>query len=292
MSDGSAMAWLIVLLRDHFAAKQEIGLLIHLAAYLVIALLGWKLAVKSGRKSLKVITSAVAYVWAALLILSITVFAIWEGTYFAYHELQGPWLGRRHVVSDYNVRVYGDLADWQLVCMGWALNCPRPEVVRPKTVRLFPEESYVSLAAFPKIGRNKVVAHTHGALGGAVICGISEDFNVLLLWHELGHVHCRSLPAEAMAEWWAISGAFPYGYRKYAIDDRSFPRDGVMSGYGGFTIDEDIAEWVTRLYARLYLGYPISIRQRDDRFLLKLQWFLKWKFITQNEYNLLEPLLK
>ncbi len=155
-----------------------------------------------------------------------------------------------------------------------------------------PEESYVSLAAFPRIGRNNVVAHTHGSFGGPVICGTIEDFNVLLLWHELGHVHCRSLPSQAIAEWQTISGSFPYGYKKYAIDDKSFPRDGVMSGYGAFNEGEDIAEWVTRLYARTYLGMHIPIKSRDGRFILKLKWFLKWKFITQEEYNVLEPLLR
>lgn len=287
------MAWLIVFLRDHFTGWQEVWLLTHLAVYLLLAWLAWKLAVKLESLLWQRITAVVAYSWATLLVFSIAIFVAWEGVNFTYHGIEGPWLGKRQVVSRYNVRVYGDVPAWQLAVIGWALNCPRREVVRPKTVRLFPETSYVSVAAFPNVGRDdKVVAHAHNACGGPAICGISERFNVLLLWHELAHTHCRYLPKRAFDEWRAISGAFPYGYRKYGINDKSFPRDGVMSGYGGFTIDEDIAEWATRIYARLYLGYPISIRQRDDRFLLKLQWFLKWKFITQDEYNVLEPSLR
>ncbi len=133
------MAWLIVFLRNHFTGWREVWLLMHFAVYLAIASFAWKLAVKSGRKSIQRITAAVAYTWATLLVFSIAIFVAWEGVYFVYHGAEGPWLGRRHVVSRYNVRVYGDAFDWQLVCIGWALNCPRPEVARPKSVRLFPE---------------------------------------------------------------------------------------------------------------------------------------------------------
>ena len=116
----------------------------------------------------------------------------------------------------------------------------------------------------------------------------------------MDHIDAMQLPNVAIIDWLTIAGyndGFEYD-SDIDINDSSFPKAGIWTGYGASKYGEDMAEWLSIIYFCLYLGCNpqanpfLVIEDKDDlRYALKLGWFLEWKRITPGQYLKIKKLM-
>ncbi len=114
------------------------------------------------------------------------------------------------------------------------------------------------------------------------------------VWHEAGHCYETTLPNATIEEWNEIAGNV-YGEKRYELK-QSFPCKGLLTRYSSYSAREDIAEWMACIYS--YIASrgnhnPFRWTQlADKRYIKKLDWLLKWGFISKEDYAAVKPLLE
>lgn len=147
-------------------------------------------------------------------------------------------------------------------------------------------------------------AHCHSH--AKKICILKNDLRLYsdsleCIWHEIAHAYFASLPTSALDEWKKIAGDV-YGRPYDPLMDffKDFPQKGCLTLYSLTDYGEDLAEFNKAVYAYVYLykkhrfvgtNYFRGEFEKDPRYLQKLKFLLKWGFITQEHYDLIEPLL-
>ena len=148
-------------------------------------------------------------------------------------------------------------------------------------------------------------AHCHSH--SRKICILKNQFgnyvNALdCVWHETAHAYFHTPPSSATDEWKEIAGPV-YGRPYDPLMDffKDFAKDGCLTLYSLTEYGEDIAEFtrVSYGYVFLYKKHGFSGAndfrgefKKDDRYIRKLKYLLKWGFITQEMYDVISPLLQ
>lgn len=110
-------------------------------------------------------------------------------------------------------------------------------------------------------------------------------------WHESGHALYDTLSREAQQQWDAISRD------AYGDTEGEFPRNGILTGYGGTNAHEGFAEWHEWLMCYKYHTATgetdvdlTRVKKSDDRYIRSLNFFFGLHVITPEEYGALAPL--
>ncbi len=133
-----------------------------------------------------------------------------------------------------------------------------------------------------------------------VICVRSPHLSMQLIWHEATHIYAYHL-----SEYLKNDGAYKF-YKIWGEvagdvyhEDAKVPEsEGVLTDYGRTNIGEDIAEWVEECYYYLYISKTYSSIstnphfKKDVRYQKKLKMLHEHGFLTESQYNHLEPLFK
>lgn len=191
-------------------------------------------------------------------------------------------------IRGHKILIYGgDYQDYRLIRC--ALNVMTLETIKSLTmfsIMRNKESCDQHLATDKKID---AAAHCHPDT--RTICFDYEYLRKSLIWHEAAHARTFNLPDEIITEWKRIA---KNSYKKSNYDGKSFPRDGIITVYGAKDALEDIAIWVEYTYAYIagiYMDFN-GITKKDKRYMQKLKFLLKWKFITKRCFNKITPLLK
>lgn len=119
-------------------------------------------------------------------------------------------------------------------------------------------------------------------------------------WHEAAHNYHYYLDEKFdnrfANEWLEVAGDV------YSCCE-SRPSKGVLTGYGSTEYAEDVAEWVSQCYLFYHAlkthrlneyneaFVKIIAKDSDPRYRKKLELLLKWGFISQDVFNIINPLL-
>jgi hypothetical protein len=204
------------------------------------------------------------------------------------------------------------------------INLPNSQIIVYGIEKEDPTFEYLSeaLSKLPERARNSITffvvhkdnsrkhfddepAHCHSHSNK--ICILKSNFysyvdTLECIWHETAHAYFHTLPNSATQEWKEISGKV-YGrpYDSWLDFFKNGPTKGTLTLYSLTEYGEDIAEFTKAVYAYVYLykkhgffgtNYFRGDLKKDPRYLRKLQFLLKWGFITQEDYHIIEPLLK
>lgn len=136
---------------------------------------------------------------------------------------------------------------------------------------------------------NNQAAHYHPSV--SCICIRSNKIYAPNIWHEVGHAYHYYLNSSTFfrGEWKKIAGDI---YPVYGIDN-NFPKNGVLTKYGGTNYDEDISEYVENFYITLQCPTVISQfkkftqkERQDHRYKAKLELLHKYGFFKEEDYQL------
>ena len=109
------------------------------------------------------------------------------------------------------------------------------------------------------------------------------------IWHEICHAYHDTLPEKFDEEWLdAADDVYGKDYEKV-----KFPVHGLLKKYASVSYVEDVATWVEEAYSCVCgLGHNLGRVDRSDPvYLKKLDLLLKWKFINEEDYMLIKPII-
>jgi hypothetical protein len=139
------------------------------------------------------------------------------------------------------------------------------------------------------------VGHTNGS----TIC-FNSNLRITkgYVCHEAAHSYTNVLGARWINQWNAAAGGvYEQKWDNYRNPNIIILKNGILRSYGLQNALEDIAVWTEEIYKYCeYSEDSVFSRmldyQYDPRFLKKLNLLLKWGFITEKEYQKIQPLLK
>ncbi|TSC89825.1 MAG: hypothetical protein G01um10143_315 [Parcubacteria group bacterium Gr01-1014_3] len=147
--------------------------------------------------------------------------------------------------------------------------------------------SSVSLVYYDYLGPNEA-GHCHHTRDICILSG-----HLIAIWHEAGHAYhfyLRMIKSPFDREWNELSKGL-YDPNRYS-GDPTYPKDGILSGYGSRTQMEDVAVYVEMIYHRLRMpatdDMPLFSRpefKKDFRFRAKVNLLRKYGFIGEGDYK-------
>lgn len=129
----------------------------------------------------------------------------------------------------------------------------------------------------------KAAAHCHPS--GQKICISRRWFHEDIIHHEFGHA--MLFHDWLMTERWQREAGDVYHNGEKSLQGK-YPRDGVLTWYGGSDYHDDFAEWNEELRTFLagHYSWPLAkMDVGDGRYLRKLQVFYDYEKITKEEYE-------
>lgn len=134
-----------------------------------------------------------------------------------------------------------------------------------------------------------IVGHYHRKT--KEICLRSKYLDRETVWHEVCHAYHDTLSEDFDNQWQDVAGdVYEKDYEKV-----KFPRRGLLKKYASYSYIEDIATWVEEIYsyvAELYMSHNFGkIDRSEEVYLQKLDLLLKWKFINEEDYLKIKPML-
>ncbi len=283
----------LAILRDYyFGSVIELATIIFwLCAFLVSNILMRHTKSSVAKKVFAIIFAFCCFV--SILVSSIGIARV--VLYQSYHLGKSPPLNGAALVGKFNVRVYG-ADEFELSVIKSALDFLPQGVILPNSIRVFDNSHFMTALTF----RDREEGHAHHFPDANNICLKKESVCLTNLWHEIDHIDAESLFTNAAVDWLLIASYgdnFVYDL-SIDIDDGSFPKNGLWTGYGSTQYGEDMAEWRSMVYLCLYLGCNpqanpfMYVKDRDDlRYALKLGWMLEWKRITKDQYTKIKKLM-
>lgn len=139
----------------------------------------------------------------------------------------------------------------------------------------------------------------HTLVGIGKIC-FNANINMAhrVVWHELAHIYAGKCKGHYKFErkWNKIAGKiYTEYYRDYNSD---YYKYAVLRSYAMRDHGEDIATWVEYIKDYCYLNSAdakwrfLLLKKSDKRVMAKLRLLLEYHFITQNEFEKIERLLR
>ncbi len=217
-----------------------------------------------------------------------------------------------------------------LLCSGCASYTP-PEISKPKRATVFdkrprletltikdardyedgfiketvgimtPEHKTAALGVTIVVYHNNDITHFENNIGGVIVghyhrdtkevCLRSKYLDRETIWHEICHAYHDTLSEDFDAEWLEAAGdVYQKDYEKV-----KFPRKGLLKQYASFSYIEDVATWVEEIYsyiAEMYMSHNFGkIDRSDEVYIKKLDLLLKWKFINEEDYLRIKPMV-
>ncbi len=201
--------------------------------------------------------------------------------------VEGP--ARTLAIDGTEILIYGANPK-AILLLRKALHLLPPETRRSLTMILIISDPGVLSAHFNS-DKSDVLHPAHCHPETRVICIDTKHLEARYVWHEAAHARTFNLPKELLDDWLGIAD-LTYGIDYY--EGKKFPTCGLVTRYGATNALEDIATWVE--YAYLHLGNKTKIFHKiedpDPRFMQKLKFLLKWRFITRKCFKKLAPLLR
>lgn len=198
-------------------------------------------------------------------------------------------------VVESSIKLEGLYNAQEIMIVDKALRCLTPEIRRSISYIIFRSDQE-HFEYYYCDQKRYAAAHAHDG----TICfnrryGIPMD----VVWHESQHIYTFFLGTEFIKEWLEAAGkVYTDQYENYFWQYYFFGQNGVLRYYGLKNVYEDVAVWGEEIYNYCYgftadsiFAKPQCIDHKDPRFLKKLNLLLKWKFITQEIYEKIKPLL-
>ncbi|GEM_PF-1596931 len=149
--------------------------------------------------------------------------------------------------------------------------------------------------------RNNDVTHFEDSTLGVVVGHFHRDTKEVCLrskyldretiWHEICHAYHDTLSEDFDVQWQEAAGdVYQKDYEKV-----KFPRKGLLKRYASFSYTEDIATWIEEIYsyvAEMYMSHNFGkIDRSEEVYIKKLDLLLKWKFINEEDYLIIKPMV-
>lgn len=141
-----------------------------------------------------------------------------------------------------------------------------------------------------------ILAHCHGSDGHICIRRGRETLPILA--HEVAHALTHQLQEnpnndDYFPKLWTEAAEERYQKNRFS-PDHPFPCCGFLDEYGSTRFTEDIAMYVEYIYAAmLNLPHPLhNIPKTDHRYYKKLELLLRYKFISQEDFDFARPFFR